>query len=205
MSQDLQRWEKQPSEPNEQFKRFYRYLTLPGKRSLQAAYNLERVERGRKKTTTCPDSWWNAFKAWNWQERAAAWDRHNQIQELEEWKERRRQLRQAQWEDAHLGIAKAKEMLKLPIVRKSSSDGQTTIVPADWTFRQAIAILAECYGLARQASGFSTLTEEEALQVLVDLGVFPPEIVHLGTEVLRQATQSILDAIARTGTNSESN
>lgn len=205
MSQDLQQWERQPNEPNELFRRFHRYLTLSGRRSLLAAYNSDRLERGRKNSTGTPQTWQNVYKEWRWEERAAAWDRYNQIQELEEWKERRRQLRQAQWEDAHIGIAKAKEMLKLPIVRKSSSDGQTTIVPADWTFRQAIAILAECYGLARQASGFTTLTEEEALQVLVDLGVFPPEIVHLGTEALRQATQSILDAIARTGTNSESN
>lgn len=41
-----------------------------------------------------------------------------------------------------------------------------------------------------------TLKEEEALQVLVDLGVLSPEVLIIGSNVLRRATQEILDAIA---------
>lgn len=193
---ERQPWDSQPGEPNEFFKRFRRYLTLPGKRSLLAAYNCERVEKGRKRTTTYPDNWRNAYLQWRWAERAAHWDGYNQTLELEEWRRKRRQLREQEWELAQAGIAKAREMLKMPIVAQTTVDGQTIITPAKWTFRDAFAILSESYALAREAAQMSTLKEEEALQVLVDLGVLPPEVLIIGSNALRRATQEISNAIA---------
>lgn len=188
-------WERQPSEPNEWYRRFHKYLMLSGKRSLLAAYNCERVEKGRKRTTTCPDSWRNAFKQWRWEERAAHWDDYNRTLELEEWGRKRRQLREQQWELAQAGIDKARGMLKMPIVTQTTVDGQIVITSAKWTFRDAIAILSDSYALAREAAQMSTLKEEEALQVLVDLGVLPSEVLIIGSNALRSATQEILDAI----------
>jgi hypothetical protein len=62
--------------------------------------------------------------------------------------------------------------------------------------RDAIAILSESYALAREAAQMSTLKEELSLQVLIDLGVLPPEVLIIGSNALRRATQEILEAIA---------
>ena len=59
------------------FGRFDRhYRQLGTERSIHAAYNLWRVEKGRKPSTTTPIHWGNASRSWNWKERAEAWDEH---------------------------------------------------------------------------------------------------------------------------------
>lgn len=197
MTDEKPPWKRQPGEPNELFRRFQRYLTLPGKRSLLAAYNNERSEKARKHATSCPNGWWKAFHEWRWQERAAAWDDYNQKLELEQWQEKRKQQRDREWQISQAWLDKAEEMRRFPLATVTTDNGKTVVEPARWSFRDSIAIVVESCNLARRAAGMSNLTEAEALQVLVDLGVLPPEVVQVGTDALRQATQNILDAIAR--------
>lgn len=45
----------------------------PG-RSLLGAVNLEREQRGAKKSNSVPEAWYRAFKRWKWKKRAEAWD-----------------------------------------------------------------------------------------------------------------------------------
>lgn len=150
-------------------------------------------------------SWHAVFRKWRWEERAAAWDNEQRSLELEKWKQRRQELREQEWEIAIAGINKSKTMLNFPLSRVTKDNGQTIIEPARWSFRDAIAILVESSTLARKAAQMSTMTEAEALQVLVDLGVLPPEVTRIGTEALQQATAIILEAIARSGSQSTRN
>ncbi len=152
------------------YNRFHRYLTLPGKRSLLAAYNSERFDKGRKKASGCPQNWQNTYKGWRWEERAAAYDAHQRTLDQQKWQQRRDELRQLEWEMAQSGLRKAQEMLKMPIARKTSEDGRTIIEPAKWTFRDAIAILTECSALARKAAQMeSDPALKQQLNMMYDL------------------------------------
>ena len=151
LTDDYPEWEPLPGEPNEWYKRFRRYLLLPGKRSLLAAYNAERGEKGRKKATGCPDNWRNAFKRWNWEGRSQAWDAHNNEKAFLEWRQRQTALREREWQTAQACFTKADEMLKFPIAQKKIINGTTIIEPGKWTFRDAATILVASSNLARRA------------------------------------------------------
>lgn len=170
MTETLDPWERQPGEPNETYNRFHRYLTLPGKRSLLAAYNSERGEKGLKKATGCPDSWRSAFTRWRWEQRATAYDAQQRTLDQQIWQQRRDELRSLEWEMAQSGLRKAQEMLRMPIAKKTSEDGRTIIEPARWTFRDAIAILTECSALARKAAQMeSDPALKQQLSMMYDL------------------------------------
>ena len=151
MTEDPPIWEQFPGELNEWFKRFRRYLLMPGKRSLLGTYNAERSEKGRKSATGCPDNWRNAFKRWNWEGRSQAWDNYNNQLAMEQWQERSAALREREWQMAQASFDKANEMLKFPIAQKKSINGLTVIEPAKWSFRDASAILIAASSLGRKA------------------------------------------------------
>ena len=94
-------WERQPEEPARWFYRFdVYYRPLGPERSLLAAYNAWRSDKGRERPTdSVSDAWRKRAEAWHWRERAEAWDEHERqirlIQEQaerEEWRKRRRKL-----------------------------------------------------------------------------------------------------------------
>lgn len=146
-------WEQLPGEPSEWYNRFHQFLMLPGKRSLLAAYNAERGEKGRERASGCPDNWRSAFKQWRWAERAAAWDAHNNEAILQQWQERRSQLREREWQMSQASFDKASEMLKFPVAQKKSVDGTTIIEPAKWTLKDAATILIVASNIGRKACG----------------------------------------------------
>lgn len=134
-------WHIQIGEPQNWFSRFTRFRLLGASRSLLAAVNSERVEKGRQKTNDSPGSWRRAAKQWNWLERAEAWDRMKNAEQEQIWEERRRQLRQQQWEVATALHHKATQML------------QISLEEARWTLRDAAAFLELSSTLGRQSTG----------------------------------------------------
>lgn len=76
MVSETRPWDRQPGEPPFWFHRFERYRLLGPDRSLLAAYNDWRIEKGREKATGCPGSWSRARDRWTWVQRAQVWDEH---------------------------------------------------------------------------------------------------------------------------------
>ena len=73
-------WEQQPGEPNRWYARFERYRLAGPSRSLLAAVNAARQERGVRPGRSVPQAWAKAAKQWRWRERAEAWDAHERLQ-----------------------------------------------------------------------------------------------------------------------------
>lgn len=170
LTDDSLPWEQLPGEPSEWYNRFHQFLMLPGKRSLLAAYNAERCEKGRERASGCPDNWRSAFKQWRWAERAAAWDAHNNEVVFQQWQERRSSLREREWEMSQASFDKAIEMLKFPVMQKKTIDGTTIIEPGKWTFKDAAAILVASSNLARRACGMDEdLMLKQQLSTTYDL------------------------------------
>lgn len=87
-------WEQEEGEPTEAFTRFARYfLPLGAHRSLLAAYNAWRREKGRGNATSTPRTWPRYAQKWHWQERAEAWDLDQVERFRREIEEQRRQNR----------------------------------------------------------------------------------------------------------------
>lgn len=69
-------WERLDGEPMLWFNRFSRFRRLGPERSLLAAYNQWRGEKGRERATGVPEPWARARDGWDWIERAEDWDLH---------------------------------------------------------------------------------------------------------------------------------
>jgi ribosomal protein L20A (L18A) len=75
MVDEVKPWEQQPDEPTRWFMRFsLYYLPLGAHRSLLAAYNAWRREKGRGTATGAPEGWRKSATRWRWAERVEAWD-----------------------------------------------------------------------------------------------------------------------------------
>lgn len=73
-------WERQEEEPNLWYDRFVSYLQMGPSRTLLGTANAEQVQKGSEPFNGTPGAWLNAFKQWNWKERAEAWDEHRRKQ-----------------------------------------------------------------------------------------------------------------------------
>lgn len=108
-----QLWERQPWDTDASFHAFHSYyLPQEPPRSLPEAYRQYRREKGAKeasKIKRAPGNWerWAYGKnskgiyvpgAYAWVERAAAYDSYLAAQDRDVWEERRRELRQLDWE-----------------------------------------------------------------------------------------------------------
>ncbi|MDX2212601.1 MAG: hypothetical protein SFY66_04850 [Oculatellaceae cyanobacterium bins.114] len=147
-------WVQQPEEPDRWYGRFHRYLLMGSGRSLLGCLNQEEAQKGSKKLSqSLSGAWREASNKWQWKERANSWDQHQRDQEDLVWQERRRQMREKQWEMSQALMAKAEKMLQFPLTTKEvSEDGRTVIKPAKWGFRDAAAMTQLAVALGRQSS-----------------------------------------------------
>ena len=156
-------WAQQPEEPDRWYGRFHCYLLLGSgrplagnaKRSLLGCVHEEEkaAKSPKKPCKTVPGAWKEAAEKWQWKERASSWDKHQRDQEDLVWQERRRQMREKQWEMSQALMAKAEKMLQFPLTTKElSEDGQTVIKPAKWGFRDAAAMTQLAVALGRESS-----------------------------------------------------
>jgi hypothetical protein len=81
-SKERKPWELQEGEPKDAYSHFLAYRNLGPGRSIDAAYFMAKESgRGRKKRPTrakrAPSNWGLESVAWNWVERAIAWDIEN--------------------------------------------------------------------------------------------------------------------------------
>jgi hypothetical protein len=89
-------WDRQPGEKAMWFHRFDTYYRPLGpERSLLAAYNAWRVQKGKEKRSGgVSRAWMRNARKWDWQERAEAWDEAERQRRHAEEKEERRKERQ---------------------------------------------------------------------------------------------------------------
>lgn len=166
-------WERRDGEPNKWYARFQTYLLLGASRSVYAAYNEFRDKRGAasaRKRAGLPKSWRSASEKWEWTKRAEAFDEHERAEQLQQWAQRRDELREQEWKYAQDLLDKARQMLVFPLaktVRAEQGDGKlvTEIYPTQWKIADAARMLETASKLGRLALGEET--ERVAHQVEV--------------------------------------
>jgi hypothetical protein len=105
-------WQQLPSEPDIWFIRFRRYLLQGPSRSLYSAYSQESRDGGREPAAALPGAWGRRSRQFEWELRAAQWDKANSSVDEKEWQERRRQLREKEWQVSELLFEKASVALR---------------------------------------------------------------------------------------------
>lgn len=153
-------WERQPKETGDWYRRFCRYRNQIGKRSLLEAVREEAAQNGQKKPIkSTPGSWKSTFAKWHWEQRATAWDEHQQTIQDFEWDQRYKQFREDCWQHYELLRDKARLMLQMPIVMQTTTQSENgvtliTIQATDWhKFTAALAMLKLASELAETAIG----------------------------------------------------
>lgn len=121
-------WEKQPWESAQAFRAFHTcYLAQDPPRSLEAAYRAYRLNGGCAEVDRlkAPGTWQNWARGQNhrgaliagsssWAERGQAWEDHLAALDREKWEQRRKQIREDDWEAGQLLRKRAREILEDP-------------------------------------------------------------------------------------------
>ena len=106
---------------------------------------------------------------WKWQERLRAWTENLQAVEqqaiekkarasAEEWARREQEFRERRWKSHIALMDKSDAMLKFPIARTVSADGQTIIEPGEWNFGHAARLAEVADKLGAEATGQASTT-----------------------------------------------
>lgn len=157
-------WERQQGEPILWFGRFDRiYRPLGTERSLQAAYNVWRKEKGSEPSTTTPNWWTLRANEWHWRERAESWDaeqrRLRMIAEQEALDEMYRQHTQAAILMRGIGI------IKLDQLRQNRDAVGEEVSPSDARLlvKDGIEIERTARGLPKEFVEILGMTDDELL------------------------------------------
>ena len=158
-------WERQPGETVKAFQAFRAYRDLePRDRSVLAAY---RLAKGKPTARQAAGIWNRWCAEHRWVERAHAYDLHREALERaareDMWRVRAAQVADTEWDLAQQLIARAQEMLRLPLVeQRLERDGRTIIVkPTRWTAADVRGYLELASRLMRLATGKPT--DQQAL------------------------------------------
>lgn len=172
-------WERQDGETSAAFRAFLKFRDLGPDRSVLAAYNQE----GRR-AKRAPGQWNKWASLHRWKQRAASYDDHLAFaQETarekamskreKEWVLRREDAREKGWQIGEALLAKAEQMLSLPIFTKTVEKiieerempggkkqivtiKRTIINPTRWTFADAARMCDTALNLMRLSAGLST-------------------------------------------------
>ena len=182
-----QPWLQQEGESDLWYSRLRRFLQMGPRRSLLGLYreHVEAKEReareqgrvtkrqqkaGQSGIVHAPDRvpgpWNDQAAAWQWRARAVLYDAHVAAEDEALWNERRRKIREREFDVAGRILDRVEQMLAFSVLRtrtveeKDSESGvtrKTVVEPADW--RQAdIGLLArQASDIARRATGQETL------------------------------------------------
>ena len=153
---DRQQNEDGAPEPMLWFRRFEAFRLGGPRRSVLGAFNAEKVAKGFSKTTHVSGSWRRASEQWRWRERAEDWDAQVIEDDRAEWERRKAEWRAREWDIASDLIEKAAQMLRFPVARTISKDGQTVIEPLDWKPSDAATFAKTASALARLSAGEPT-------------------------------------------------
>lgn len=170
---------RDPSDPIQQrdgesplwLARLRSFLELPSpSRSVTAAYNAERRAAGKPPVARAPGPWFQASAKFDWQARAAEWDRHasqaaqmgihDAIREdakartlAELRSDRRKEIEEREY-TTHLKLmGLIDQMIQIGVVKKiGSADGKTVIVnPAKWNVRSMGQLAKVAFDLGRRS------------------------------------------------------
>lgn len=108
-------WERQPGEPNHWYDIFFRYYTLLGaSRNIARAFRaFTKAEEGHDAAGYYPGPLWHKMAGgWNWKIRAEAFDEFQRMRDAELWEERKRALREKEWEVSSQMLIVAEDSLE---------------------------------------------------------------------------------------------
>jgi len=132
-------WDRRDGETSRAYKCFSVFLNAGAERSVRAAF---RQVTGKPQAIQVSGAWNAWVLKFEWQDRAAAWDTHQQQladddrrklarADEKKWAERRRALREEEFEVSRELVAKGRQILLLPIleqrIEKSVVVGKETI------------------------------------------------------------------------------
>lgn len=206
-------WEEQPWDTPASFARFRAYyLPQPPPRSALEAYRRYKEARKRRErgtTKTLPGSWQNWFQgrdrqgnpipgAIGWQERADAYDAHQQrlveAQRQQELLDRMRQYDEAAMKVVERGIRTVERMLDFPLQETTVSQGgqQITFKPARWSLNTVPPLMMAVDRLYRLLYSLPTETIDQTTRV-------QPGYDHLSDEQLNDELAALLERYAQAG------
>lgn len=194
--------EKMPQETSKANQALVDYAALGSGRSFAKL-----IERYQKVPKTCPTTRLNTLKGWSvkyeWQARVARQEELMQQEQVAQWDERVKELREREWKLSMSLMDKAEQMLKFPLAEKTvheetSEDGKTIVKqifnPSKWYFVDAAKVLRVASRVARLATNQDTerLRHVDWLSEIVELlrsgQVSPAEVrEELGDELARKA------------------
>lgn len=160
---------------------------------LHKTYTEYAPERGDP-PTQCLRTLKNWSSRYDWQARLACWDELEREGEEEEWRSRRREIRQGEWKQAQTLLERAGQMLKFPLaegtrVEEYYEDGKpkaiTVVKPVRWAQRDITRFMQVSSELGRLAAGM------EQRRGIVDL--------QSGGESLAQNVIAIIEHGATSG------
>jgi len=158
----------------EAFAAFCLFRDMGPKRSMNGAFGLHLKAHGTAiESPRAPGTWRKWAKKYAWEARARAHDVENYqgikkareegvkeaaVDDERQWQERRRQLREAEFQIAEQLLAKAKQMLAFPLVKKKTEEDGKTIIfePAKWHFGHISQMTDIASKLSRLAAEMDT-------------------------------------------------
>jgi hypothetical protein len=171
-------WLQREDESNEAYADFTYFLEMGSGRSVRDAY---RQSKGKPDAREASRFWRDNSTRFDWFKRADAFDRHHAAldrhaeerafaEERAKWAKRRVGIRSDAWEDAQALRARAREILKLPLIEEvktskeeKSEDGATTIIhttiimkPVRASMSDAASMMKDADKLARLAADMET-------------------------------------------------
>lgn len=125
---DRQRGDKDELEPILWFGRFTLHRRSGIGRSLLGTFNKERAQRGAKRRTSVPGSWFNASRLWDWDKRAEAYDLAEMKRVEAEYQAIRDTWAKERLEFASVARKKLDQLIAFPVVRQTKTGGNTYVI-----------------------------------------------------------------------------
>lgn len=167
----MQLWDKQEGETSKAFTAFTNYIQLGNRSQAKLAEKLGKSSGYIRQLET-----WSS--AYNWVQRAEAYDAHIDTQAREKSEkdviERRAKLQEREWKASEGLIDRAMEILKLPLTQRTVTDTKKneqgedvavfyTIEPVNFTGRDAARLMDSGSKLGRLSTGMTTDTQRREL------------------------------------------
>jgi len=173
-------WSRRDDESSRAYFCFLQYLNAGAERSVRATF---RQVSGKPGATQAPGSWNTWVERYEWLDRAAAYDSHQQQladddrrklarADEKKWQERRRALREEEFEVSRELVAKGRQILLLPIleqrIEKSAVVGKETIAtltivqPVKGAMQAATKMIAHGSLLLRRSTQMEKHEDEDS-------------------------------------------
>jgi hypothetical protein len=201
-------------ESNALFAKFQLYLATPKPRSKLGAYRADmemeqdrpantpgnrrgQLNRLKKPPKTVPQSWREAFRDFEWEKRAAAYDRYKAKQQLQQIQDWEMDYRQELMDGAKDSFRLAKEMStrSLETKLKITDKGEVLELPAHWTARDIATFRLAGAQLGKQAIQKPEVDVLQAIELLVAEGILDGDVLNEGEQGYDELRERVRSAI----------